>query len=138
MGIEVTSPDLLQVLGDLKIEVNSLKIERDKIVQEQEATKIELEIELETKEKKEKVLENDIKDLESEISKLKKLVQDNQDLVNEVGEVQNKLTSALTDIESANKLNEAHLEKFENLQSLHKSSEEKLKMEIERLKNELL
>merc|ERR1712115_212263 len=34
------------------IEVTSLKIERDKIVQEQEATKKELEIELETKEKK--------------------------------------------------------------------------------------
>merc|ERR1712240_822402 len=107
-------------------------------VEEQETVKKELEIDLETKAKKEKVLENDIKDLKSEISKLKKLEQDNHNLVNEVGEVQNKLNLALTDIESANKLNEAHLDKFENLQSLHKSSEEKLMIEIERLKKEIV
>merc|ERR1712112_474396 len=117
-SVEVASPDLLQELGELKVVVNSLKIERDKIVEEQETVKKELEIdletkakkekllendiedlksEIETKEKKEKVLENDIKDLKSEISKLKKIEQDNHNLVNEVGEVQNKLNLALTD-----------------------------------------
>ena len=65
---------------------------------------------------------------------MKKLEQEKQKLVKEVDEVQPKLKVALASIESAKKLNETYLERFENLQSLYRSFEEKLTNKVKRLK----
>ena len=88
------------------------------------------------KEKKRKraSLKNNIKNLKSGINELKKLEQEKQNLVEEVNEVQTKLNVALAGIESAKKLNETYLERFKNLQSLYRSSEEKLINKVKRLK----
>ena len=83
---------------------------------------------------KELVLKNNIKNLKSGINELKKLEQEKQNLVEEVNEVQTKLNVTLASIESAKKSNENYLERFKNLQSLYRSSEEKLINKVKRLK----
>ena len=79
-------------------------------------------------------MKNNIKNLKSGINELKKLEQEKQNLVEEVNEVQTKLNVTLASIESAKKSNENYLERFKNLQSLYRSSEEKLINKVTRLK----
>ena len=79
-------------------------------------------------------MKNNIKNLKSGINELKKLEQEKQNLVEEVNEVQTKLNVTLASIESAKKSNENYLERFKNLQSLYRSSEEKLINKVKRLK----
>ena len=77
-------------------------------------------------------MKNNIKNLKSGINELKKLEQEKQKLVKEVDEVQTKLNVALAGIESAKKLNETYWERVTDLQSLYRSSEEKLINKVKR------
>ena len=79
-------------------------------------------------------MKNNIKNLKSGINELKKLEQEKQNLVEEVNEVQTKLNVTLASIESAKKSNENYLERFKNLQSLYRSSKEKLINKVKILK----
>ena len=71
-------------------------------------------------------MKNNIKNLKSGINELKKLEQEKQNLVEEVNEVQTKLNVALTGIEYEKKVNEIYWKRVTDLQSLYRSSEEKL------------